>query len=1015
MDEHTTAYFEANTARALLAFLAMDAGNAHQRDTLSTLLWPDLPDKEALRNLRQALNRLRNAVGDREAEPPFLQITRQTIAFNPAGDYWLDVTAFEELVAASQQHRHRRLSVCRFCIQRLQEAAELYQGDLLTGFSLDSILFEEWLVVNREQLHRQAMELLDLLAIHHEERGEYEQARHYTRRQIELEPWKEEAHRQLMRVLVLSGQRSAALMQYHTCSRLLEEELRVEPSHETKALYEQLVNEEDVSTLGFHSPVSLHNLPAQATPFVGRKAELTQIARVLNSIEDRLLTLVGPGGIGKTRLALQAARNEVGAFRDGVYFVPLASLSSPELLPAAVAGALEFSFRGDRDPEIQLYNYLQDKEMLLVLDNFEHILAGAGLVAELLRHAPEVRILVVSRERLNLQSERLFEVEGLNYPRAEPDEELAQYSAVRLFVQSARRVRSDFAFSPAEQPCVVRICQLVEGMPLAIELAATWRQALSCQEIAQEIEKSFDFLTTMARDLPERHRSLRGVFDYSWDLLSPKEKAVFSQSSVFQGNFDRMAAEKVTGADPFTLVSLVNKSLLHQVGSPGEETGARYLMHSLSRQYAAEKLAQAAEERLAAQERHCIYYMDFLRQMQAELADGQQRDALEAIHNEIENVRAAWGWAIAHHRIAEVEGASDSLFLFYYMRSWFQEGEQAFGRLVTSWDRKVSGVEANLRGKALAAQGWFAFQLGDHVQGRELLQESLCLLRTRGARAELAFALDYLGAVAVHLGSYDEARELCQEGLAICREIDEHYGAAIALNLLGRVAYMLGDYVEAQQRCEESLALAHEIGNRWSMAFSLDYLGRIAYAQGEYGEAKRLFSASLAVRREMRDRRGIALSLNSLGETAQAIGEYAEAEQLYEDSLVTFEQIGHKTGVVQSLTNLGHMASALEDHERAHNAFLDALQLATEIQATPMALNALVGIASVLAQMGEPVEALALLTLVREHAASTQESRASAERLCEALAAQLAAEPVDPDRGQEQESTINLLLKEMLG
>ncbi|NIN64081.1 MAG: SARP family transcriptional regulator, partial [Anaerolineae bacterium] len=341
----------------------------------------------------------------------------------------------------------------------------------------------------------------------------------------------------------LDGQRSTALAQYETCRRALTEELGVGPTAETVTLYERIQTEED-----FTPPAPLDNLPPAPTPFVGREEELAELAELLANPDCRLVTLFGPGGIGKTRLALQVAADQVGAFAHGVYFVPLASVSTPEFILPTMANVLNLYFDGKPDPEEQLLNYLRQKEMLLVLDNLEHILEGSALLAKVLWHAPGVVLLATSRERVNLQEEWVYEIEGLTYPKDQASEEIESYSAVELFVQAARRIQRKFTLVEQVHPSVIRICQMVEGMPLGVELAAAWVPVRSCEEIAGEIERNLDILSTSLRNVPKRHRSLRAAFDHSWNLLSEQEREVFRQLSVFRGGFQAAAAEKVAGA-----------------------------------------------------------------------------------------------------------------------------------------------------------------------------------------------------------------------------------------------------------------------------------------------------------------------------------------------------------------------------------------------------------------------------------------------------------------------------------
>jgi len=727
LDGEPVTTFESDKVRALMAYLAVEAEQPHRREKLAGLLWPELSERSARQNLSQALYNLRRAIGDRDATPPFLIVNPQTLQFNRSSDHCLDVAVFKELLADCEEHRHRRLAGCDVCMDQLQQAVGLCQGGFLEGISLgDSPAFEEWSLLEGEHLQRLLMEALSHLADCLEQRGEYEAALQQRWRRVELDPWQEEAHRDLMRVQALSGRRSAALAQYEHCRRTLAEELGVEPEEKTTALYQRI---RDGPALPALSPVPPHNLPAQLIPFVGRERELAEAKDRLGDPDCRLLSLVGPGGIGKTRLDLEAATAHLNHFPDGVYFVSLAPLQSVEAITPTVAEALNFSFYEAGEPQQQLLDYLRQKSLLLILDNFEHLLPpsrtaggdGADWVVKVLRTAPEVTILATSRARLNVQGEHLFPITGLDFPalppgspcedgRGEPNgavfrqapwpvdqpapaahplwdtsphgpgdgQDVAQYSAVRLFLTSARRVRPGFEPTVDDLTDVAGICRLVHGTPLAILLAAAWIEGLTPAEIATEIGRSFDFLETDIRDVPaegrlggERQQSMRAVFDHSWSLLTEREQEVFQVLSVFRGGFTQGAAQPVTGASLRELRALVNKSLLHR------DAAGRYELHELLRAYAAEKLDQSPVDGEAARDRHCAYYAAALQGWAADMKGARQQTALTEIEADGENARAAWIWAVEQEQVKRLERAIEGLCLFYDWHGRFQEGEAA--------------------------------------------------------------------------------------------------------------------------------------------------------------------------------------------------------------------------------------------------------------------------------------------------------------------------------------------------
>ncbi len=524
--------FESAKVRALLAFLAVESDRPHARETLAGLLWPNFPNRDALRNLRLALSNLRQALGDHRAAPPFLLITRDTLQFNAASDHTLDATTWLQQTTAQS------------AISNLQSQISTYRGKFLDGFSCDSAPFEEWLLLKREQIGQRVLHALRDLTARSEERGEFEHAQTYARQQLELEPWDEHVHQQLMRALAYGGQRSAALAQYETCRRLLKQELGVEPSRETTALYESIRD----GKLAQAKTAPRYNLPIPLTNFVGRQNEMAEVKQLLTTA--RLLTLTGAGGCGKTRLALRAATELAteGRFQHGVWWVDLAALSDPALVTQAVAMVINLSESPGMSLKVVLTDYLRAKELLLVIDNCEHLLgACAQLIGTLLGVCPRLQILATSREPLNISGEMVWRVPSLALPDAARIPSLAHlrhYDAIQLFVERATAVAANWQLAENAAP-VVQVCARLDGIPLAIELAAARLKVLSAQEIAARLDDRFNLLTGGSRIAMPRHQTLRAAMDWSYDLLSDAERALLRRLSVFAGGWTLEAAEAV--------------------------------------------------------------------------------------------------------------------------------------------------------------------------------------------------------------------------------------------------------------------------------------------------------------------------------------------------------------------------------------------------------------------------------------------------------------------------------------
>jgi predicted ATPase/DNA-binding CsgD family transcriptional regulator len=655
------------------------------------------------------------------------------------------------------------------------------------------------------------------------------------------------------------------------------------------------------------------NLPIAATPFVGRAKEIEAITTSLANPACRLLTLVGPGGIGKTRLAIEAARAQSDLLNKDVVFIALQPLSSSDLILPTLAEAIPSQFHSGRDLKEQLLDYFRDKSTLLVFDNFEHLLDGAELLSDILKAAPDVKMIVTSRERLNLQEEWVLDVLGMPVPSGEMGSEIMEYDVVQLFLQNARRVQLDFALTEVQKSSIVRICRLVGGMPLGIELAAAWVRALSCEEIAAEIERSLDVLTINTRNTPSRHRNVRAAFEPTWNRLSDEERSVFKKLSVFQGGFTREAASYIAGASLPTLLALIDKSLLR-----GSATGL-YDLHELLRQYGEEQLNISPDESHQTYDLHCAYYTTLLHQKWARLNGREQKQAMQEIESEIGNVRAGWLWAVKQQKEVELGKAIDSLWFYYDTRSQYQEGAVVFRvakEALTAYE--PDGVQSVTYGKLMAAEGMLYFGLTLTQECKALLEDSLEIFRYHGALSEIAHMVFRLGEVNSYLEcDYPQAQQHYRESLALYRQLNNPQGEAFALAWLGMTYYYLGDFSEAWRLGHESLAQCEALGSQMEASQALIVLSVTAIEMGAYQEAKRLGKASLKIGLEV----GIHYVLNLiyiiLGHATCVLGEYAESKRyLYEHLKM---QTRFMPQVLYALVEIANLLAELGEPERAAN------------------------------------------------------------------------------------------------
>jgi predicted ATPase/DNA-binding XRE family transcriptional regulator len=762
------------------------------------------------------------------------------------------------------------------------------------------------------------------------------------------------------------------------------------------------------------------NLPVFPTTLIGREQELKQLSQLLDDPRCRLLTLVGPGGIGKTRLAIEAASQVQHAFADGAYFVHFAPVNSTRFIVPVIADTVGFAFESSNraDPKTQLFNFLKEKQVLLLIDNLEQLLTEPGieLLAELLANAPQVKLLATSRESLGLQDEWVFEVYGLPVPENIHAEGSSQDTSVELFLQRARRAHVGFNPTMKDYPAIVHVCRLVEGNPLAIELSAAWVRVLSCDEIEQEIERGLGFLRVSARDIPARHRSMRAVFDHSWKLLTEEEQGVLLRLSVFRGGFRREAAETVAGASLSVLSTLVMKSLIRRSGA------GRYDLHELIRQFAAEQLAGRPQQQAATQARHGSYYLTFFGQADERLRSSTQREMLSELTAEMDNFRAAWDWAVTHGQFALIEQTMRTFWMLYDMRGWLQEGLEMLGRAVSALERAHGGSSPHLTnqvalGHILTSHAVLATRLGQQEQAQSTLERALEILRPLDEPRVLVETITFLGLVMEFTGDYPRASEFYTEGLEIATAVgDRWYTALCRLLLAGEGSLRLPTSTpeNSHERLQSVVAEWRTIGDPRLTAVALQNLSWMAVKLGFYDEAREALEESVLLNTSIGDRWNLGFTYRGLGLVAQAQGEHLRAVGMFHKSLDTLTEVGARQDKARVQVEMSHSIFALGNDAEAERGWCEALHVTMKTQGTFVALEALAGIAALKAKQGNIKRALELSLTVLNHPASLQETKNRASALRAELEAQLTSQQVEAVRERAQTKTLEAIVEEVL-
>lgn len=994
---------------ALVAYLACNPA-LHARERLADLLWDDRNLSTAMGNLRVLLNSIRN-----QLVPPVV-ITRNTVHMDLAEDVWVDCLVFEQLLEPLSKGTHQQLpqatTLPSTVVDNLHRALSFYQGEFAAGFHLrEAHQFDDWVMLERERYHIAAVNAIQALVCHYMATKQFTLGINTTQRWLQIDYFNEAAHRLLMELLAHVGQHTAALDHYQQYVLKLTAE-NLEPSPITSSLYQQLARDTlSAQAEQLKRPTSLsaaaagngtvrngtigdtpsntvpNNLPATLTPLIGRATELTTIHQRLLDPHCRLLTIVGLGGVGKTHLATEAAQQLTTAdaaqmlFRDGIFLVRLDRLEPDQLMPSVIANAINFTFQGALDQQAQLFRYLRGRHMLVILDNFEHLLHHADFVDELLQQAPNVKVLVTSRERLEFMGEWLLPVEGLPSPPAaeknsaalNPEEAAAHgstngfrpaeteitinpwhtYPAPQLFIHTAQAVHPNF-IAERQKDAIIAICQMVEGLPLGIQLAAAAINAHACTEIVDAVRRNLDAINTKMRNMPERHRSLRAVFTHSWELLTPIEQRAFADLAIFVDGFSAESAKLIANISHELLDALQNKSLVQQMevqtGTHSAqlidvETHRRYRLHPVLHHYAGLELAKSAAHEGRLRHQHCLYFCRFAAEREAALNQLGAGAAADAIATELENLRAGWRYALSQGLDELLLFMAPGLIRFYLRRGYLQDALamlQAAIATVAAWlpavaaDSPTTMPPQQRRRQTLLANLFVHSaevhtELGQYDKAAKAAQNAINHAQRSGSAVGEALGHLHWGIALNYLGDYRQAKQKLQ--LAI-DEAQQHALPSVearAQRHMGVNHFYQGDYTGGRLQHENAIRYYQETGNLFQELRTYHSLAMRYFYTGDYLQARRHYEHCLEMYKTMGDRATIALTLNNLGAISTQLGDYTQAHRSFEEALEIRRRLGDRQMEGLILANLGLLMHLMNNHRQALAYCTQALEVSLEI------------------------------------------------------------------------------------
>ncbi len=950
--------FDTRKAVALLTYLGITK-QRQSRSVLASILWPNSNHSRSLANLRRTLSSLNAQLRT------WLDIDRYAVGLKFDSAIWTDVIEFRNLIAQFKQSETTLDSEKFF--SPLVDAVALYRSEFMAGFTLrDSLDFDEWQFYERTELQKDINFALEQLVQSYTARQEHEQAIAYARQWLEVDRSQEAVHYCLMQLYTTVGQRSAALRQYEECKIILHNEFGEDPHPTTSALYDEIKHERPISV---PTPMSLpfgqgdsqiNSIPQYLTPIIGRDREVSKAVELLQSPNCRLLNVVGIGGSGKTRLAVEVAHQLSSNFEHGATFIELDVENSADLVLNTIAKAIGLTFYSGGNFKQQIYDFLREKVMLIVIDSLDQ-LDEQQIINDILAAAPDVKFISTGHHRLGFYQEHVLELGGLQYPDLPSDISKIDYPAIQMFEQCAQR-HAPFFEAKDHLMSIIKICRLTGGLPLALELAASWIRVLSCDSIAEEIEQSLGFLEADIKNLPTRHKTVHAILEISWTLLSPQQQHDLLSLSIFRNGFERAAASRIAGISLQTLANLRDRAFLTRIGSD------RYRIPELLRRYVAEHNEQQyVEDKLVISSRHGEYYSGLLHHWEPQLTTSLQSKALQIIIEELDNIRLAWSWSLSAQRWDILAHMIEGLYRFYDTTLLHDEGmnvfQDALGKIGLDEDYPQ---RSKLMVRLLIRYGWFCCWRNRMSEAQNAIERAHQIATHTGEVQETALALNHLGILCLFMGQFEDTIAHLQDSIDIYEELHDGWGAARALSNRSVALRKLGRNTEAKDNLRRSLALYRKAGDQLGIGHVYNNLGNVYYGEENFEDAQQYYEQSIALKREIYQdfNWGIACTQINLGKIAQLHAHYQKADHILTECLQTFKQIGHQGRIIECLRYLGSIAHQLNNLLSACEYYQESLNRVQHLNQAPTILAVLGDVADYLATLARSETAATILNLI---------------------------------------------------